>query len=199
MTTTYKNALSEVITKLKKKDNSVIRVLEGNRYVVYHYSSKRERKDLYEIQRAIKKAEYLTSNPSKRARAKYLKITTEKTTVNTELIKKHTFLAGIKSYKTNMDISPELVVERYSDLWKVEKAFRMTKSDLKARPIFHRKEDPIKAHMQVVFAANAVSKHIEFNTHKSIKQIVKEIMKKIEVKFKLKISDTIITLPFTPH
>ena len=75
----------------------------------------------------------------------------------------------------------------------------MSKHDLKGRLIFHKQEESIKPHIQIVFATNAVSKHIEFNTHKSIKQIVKEIMKKIEVKFKLKISDTIITLPFTPH
>jgi len=51
----------------------------------------------------------------------------------------------------------------------------MAKSDLKARPIFHRKRDSIEAHLTIVFAALAMSKKIEFTTKKSIRQVVKTL------------------------
>jgi transposase len=119
--------------------------------------------------------------------------------VNQELIDKHKFLAGIKSYKTNSKLPPSLVVERYGDLWKIEKSFRMTKHDLKARPIFHRKERAIQAHILIVFAANAVCRHIELQTHKPISQVVKELMRIIDVKFKMKNSNQIYSLTLPPH
>jgi hypothetical protein len=48
----------------------------------------------------------------------------------------------------------------------------MTKSDLAARPIFARKEDSIRAHLSVVFAALAVTRIIEARTGWSIKKFV---------------------------
>lgn len=197
--TTYRSKLDSQIMNLKIKNNSSFRISDGNRYVIYHYSSKREKKDFYEIEKATKKAEYLSRNPSKQSRAKYLRAGYDKSEVNYDLIEKHKFLAGIKSYKTNTDLESNLVVDRYSDLWKVEKAFRMSKHDLKARPIFHRKAEAIQAHIQIVFAANAVARHIELTTRDSIKNVVKQEMRQIQVKFKLKDSDEIITLDLQPH
>ncbi len=49
----------------------------------------------------------------------------------------------------------------------------MTKSDLRARPIYHRKRDAIEAHLTIVLAALAVSRNIESQTGVSIKQFVK--------------------------
>ena len=92
-----------------------------------------------------------------------------------------------------------MVVERYGDLWKIEKSFRMTKHDLKARPIFHRKEEAIQAHILIVFAANAVARHVELQTHKPISQVVKDLMRIIDVKFKLKNSNQIYSLTLPPH
>ena len=47
-------------------------------------------------------------------------------------------LEGFKGYITNAAKLPnDEIIKRYSELWQVEKAFRMSKSDLKARPIFH--------------------------------------------------------------
>ena len=63
----------------------------------------------------------------------------------------------------------------YHQLFQVEATFRMAKSDLKARPIFHRKRDLIEAHLTIVFAALAISKKIEFTSKKSIRQVVKTL------------------------
>jgi len=58
-------------------------------------------------------------------------------------------------------------------LFQVEATFRMAKTDLKARPIYHRKRDAIEAHLTIVLAAMAVGRNIEYLTGISIKQFVK--------------------------
>ena len=55
----------------------------------------------------------------------------------------------------------------------LEKSFRMSKSDLQARPIYHRRRDSIEAHLSIVFAALAVSRWIEHQTGWSIRKFVK--------------------------
>ncbi len=196
--TTYKPKLDNLIKKLKTIDNSSIKIKDGERYIIYHYSLKREKKDLYEITKATHKAQYLSNNPSKQSRAKYLKVGSGKSVINYELIKKHKFLAGIKSYKTNTNLASDLIVERYSDLWKVEKAFRMSKHDLKARPIFHRKDEAIKAHILIVFVANALARVIELKTKKTIQKVVKEQMRVIDVEL-TDLTGQKHTLTITPH
>jgi len=196
---TYRDSLAEKITKLKLQDNSACAITQGKRVIVYHYSRKRERKDLYEIEKAVARARYLVKYPARQPKSKYLKLKAKTVEVNQGLIDKHTFLAGIKSYKTNTRLPASLVVERYGDLWKIEKSFRMTKHDLKARPIFHRKEQAIQAHILIVFAANAISRHVELQTGKPIRQVVKELMRVIEVKFRLEGSHKIYSFSLPPH
>ena len=50
------------------------------------------------------------------------------------------------------------VIASYHDLWQVEQSFRMSKTDLQARPIFARTRDAIEAHLTIVFTALAVSR-----------------------------------------
>lgn len=67
------------------------------------------------------------------------------------------------------------VIAKYHDLWKVEKSFRMSKSDLAARPIYHRQRRSIEAHLTIVFTALAVSHAIQSRTGLSIAQVVKQL------------------------
>ena len=69
-------------------------------------------------------------------------------------------LVGLKGYVTNLPVSvmdPGEVIGKYHELWHVEQSFRMSKTDLRARPIFHRTRDAIEAHLTVVFTALSVS------------------------------------------
>ena len=68
---------------------------------------------------------------------------------------------------------PEFVIGAYHQLFQIEKSFRMSKHDLQARPIYHRKRDSIEAHLTIVFAALAVSRWIEHRTGWSIRKFVK--------------------------
>ncbi len=83
-------------------------------------------------------------------------------------------LAGWKGYTTNLvGQTPEFIIDAYHQLWRIEKAFRMSKHDLRARPIYHRTRDSIDAHLSVVFAAMAVGHWIEHQTGWSIKKFVR--------------------------
>ena len=87
-------------------------------------------------------------------------------------------LAGLKGYVTNIateKMAGQAVISAYHDLWQVEASFRMTKSDLKARPVFHHQRDSIEAHLTVVFAALAISRHLHKATGVSIKKIVQTL------------------------
>ena len=74
---------------------------------------------------------------------------------------------------TNLDIPDDQVIAYYHQLFQVEASFRMAKSDLRARPIYHQNRDAIEAHLTIVLAALAISKRIEYKTGISIKQFVK--------------------------
>jgi len=81
-----------------------------------------------------------------------------------------------KGYVTNLaDPTPEQVTGAYYQLFQIEKSFRMAKSDLAARPIYHRTKDSIEAHLTIVFAALALSRWIEDTTGWSIKKFVKTL------------------------
>ena len=70
-----------------------------------------------------------------------------------------------------------MILARYHELYKIEQAFRISKSDLQTRPIFHYKEDPIKLHILICFVALVISKHIELKTNISIRKFIDEAKK----------------------
>ena len=102
-------------------------------------------------------------------RNRFVQLTGGTKTVNRDLEAKARALAGLKGYITNLEApTPEFVMGAYHQLWQIEKSFRMSKTDLRARPIYHHKRDSIEAHLTVVMAALAVSRLIERSTTWSI-------------------------------
>lgn len=51
----------------------------------------------------------------------------------------------------------------------------MAKTDLRARPVFHHSRDSIEAHITIVFAALAISRHLQEITGASIEKIVQTL------------------------
>lgn len=145
---------------------------EGYR-VIYQYRTKRAALDLHNIEKQVAKAKKALSGQMPANRTKFLSIKAKSKELNQKLIDKAKALAGIKGYVTNLDIPEEDVIVCYHQLFQVEATFRMAKSDLKVRPIFHRKRDAIEAHLTIVFAALAIGRNIEYQTGISIKQFVK--------------------------
>lgn len=68
---------------------------------------------------------------------------------------------GLKSYITNTDLPASEVIDQYHGLWVVERAFRITKGTLEARPIFHFTERRIEAHICICFVAYKLYKELE--------------------------------------
>lgn len=165
--------------------------MNGLGYLICDFSPLRALKDKSDRKKQLIKAQNQINNP-----AKFLKrsrFVTEETKsvykLNNQLIKQDELLDGIKGYYTNLEnMDSQLVVSRYHDLWKIEKAFRIAKSDLLARPIFHRKKDSIEAHVLIVFLALCVAKSIELKTGFSVGKIKDKIWKVLTVEFKDKLT-----------
>jgi Transposase DDE domain len=87
-------------------------------------------------------------------------------------------LAGLKGYVTNLPVSvmfPGEVISRYHDLWHVEQSFRMSKTDLAARPMFVRRRDAIEAHLTIVFTALAVAREAQDRTGLAIRNVLRQL------------------------
>ena len=141
--------------------------------MIYQYRAKRAALDLRNIEKQVAKAKKVLGGQAAANRTKFLSIKAENKQLNQKLIDKAKSLAGIKGYVTNLGIPDEEVIAYYHQLFQVEAAFRIAKSDLRARPIYHRKRDAIEAHLTIVLAALAISRNIEDLTAISIKQFVK--------------------------
>ena len=57
----------------------------------------------------------------------------------------------------------------------IEKSFRIAKTDLQMRPIFHHQKDAIKGHIALCFMALCIAKYIELRTHMSIHKVIKQL------------------------
>ena len=68
---------------------------------------------------------------------------------------------GLKGYITNSTLENDEIIENYKDLWQIEKAFRIAKSDLEIRPIYHRTQRRIEAHISIAFVAYKIYKELE--------------------------------------
>ena len=106
-------------------------------------------------------------------RNRFVTLTGGTKTINRDLEAKVRALAGWKSYVTNLEATPEFVIGAYHQLWHVEHSFRMSKHDLKARPVYARTRESIDAHLAIVFAALAISHWIETRTGWTIKKFVR--------------------------
>jgi Transposase DDE domain len=87
-------------------------------------------------------------------------------------------LTGLKGYVTNIAtaVMPAAeVIASYHDLWHVEQSFRMTKSDLAARPLFARTRDVIDAHLTIVFTALAISRTVQHRTGLSLRRVLRTL------------------------
>jgi transposase len=173
------------ITKIEKADNTVLFV---------SYSDKRAKKDAFNRERGLKrlekslKAGKLTkSNINNRGYNKYLKLQGElKIEIDYKKFESDSKWDGLKGYITNTNLEGTEVIENYNNLWMIEKAFRISKTDLKIRPIYHRLRDRIEAHICISFVSYLLFKELErilneHGTQISINKAIKAVNKMYEV------------------
>ena len=163
-------ALREQILGLHMKDGDVF-VLDKTKTVklVVSKTEKRAAKDahnrekgLARLEKKVAKGRLTKSSINNRGYNKYLKMEGD-VTISIDMDKFHADAAwdGIKAYLTNTDLSKEEVITNYSNLWYIERAFRMNKSDLRVRPIYHRLRNRIEGHICICFTAYTVLLELE--------------------------------------
>ncbi len=142
--------------------------------IYYQYRADRARRTLRGIDEQVAKAEKAVAGKVPVKRNRFITLAGGEKSVNRALEAKARALAGLKGYTTNItDPSAEFVIGSYHQLWRIEQSFRMSKHDLRARPIYHHKRESIDAHLNIVFAALAVTRFIEDRTGWSIKRFVR--------------------------
>lgn len=165
------------ILQLQKRDGATTRIETERGLLVCDFSFKRHKKDKAEMEKQIAKAERLLAQKEGIKRTKFLMNKNQKKTeqiINANLVEKTKLLLGIKGYYTNLtEETDKIIIDHYRNLWHVEQAFRISKSDLAMRPIYHFKKQTIEAHILICFMALAVCKYMELKTGKSTKKIVK--------------------------
>ena len=155
-------------TKLNDGQRKSIKKSENVRIII-SYSDKRARKDAHNRERGLKRLEkkinsgkLTKSNINNRGYNKYLKLEGEIfVEINYEKYNKDSEWDGLKGYITNSKLTNKEIIENYGNLWHIEKAFRMSKTDLKIRPIYHRLHHRIEAHICISFTAYAIYKELE--------------------------------------
>ena len=148
------------------------------RRVIYQWKFKRQKHDDRTINLMIAKAEKIAAGTTALRKARFLKVTGATKELDQVTIDRARQLAGLKGYVTNLTLEQmpgQAVIDAYHDLWQVERSFRMTKSDLRARPVFDHQREAIDAHLTIVFAALAVARHLQDATGVTIKKLVQTL------------------------
>ncbi|NDL56662.1 transposase [Phytoactinopolyspora sp. XMNu-373] len=148
------------------------------RRIVYQWSFKRQKRDDRSINKMVERAEKVADGTRPLKKDRFVKIDGATRGVDWDLVERARQLAGLKGYVTNLPIDTmtgAAVISAYHDLFEVERSFRMTKSDLRARPVFHHDHDAIQAHLTIEFAALAISRYLQHTTGKSIRKIIQSL------------------------
>jgi transposase len=153
---------------LANGQSDVVEKEDGLKLII-SYSDKRAKKDrhnrergLQKLEKRVKSRKLTKSSINNRGYNKYLKIDGDvKISIDRSKYEADAGWDGLKGYLTNTTLSKDEVIENYSHLWKIEKAFRISKHDLKIRPIYHRLQRRIEAHITINFAAYKVYKELE--------------------------------------
>jgi len=145
---------------------------------IWQYSGKRYAHDTQMLNMQQARAQQVVDGDKQARKPCFVK------TVNTKLVLDQTTLArarqvaGLKGYVTNMPatvMDAAEIISSYHDLWHVEASFRITKSDLAARPFFATTRDSIEAHMTIVFAALAISRTMQKRTGIALRRILRTL------------------------
>lgn len=147
----------------------------GHWRAVWAYSKKRATRDGHTLTAQENRARAVIDGDAAVKPTRFVKTTAAGRTLDDASLERARRLVGLKGYVTNIPSSimpPAEVLSSYHDLWHVEQSFRMSKSDLQARPMFHRQREAIEAHLTIVFTALAVARFMQNETGLSLKKII---------------------------
>ncbi|KAF0833185.1 DDE family transposase [Ornithinibacter aureus] len=142
---------------------------------VWAYSAKRAARDAKTLTLQENRAKAVIAREKAARTPRFVTVKNGSRSLDETSLARARRVVGLKGYVTNIPatVMPAgEVIASYHELWHVEASFRMSKSDLRARPIFHHTRDAIEAHLTIVFAALAVARYLQDTTGMSIKKIV---------------------------
>ena len=150
---------------------------------VIFYSEKYDKRAKAERAATIKKAQDLIANPGQYTRATsygasgYIKNieydketgeilkTSRKLDMDWDKLREEEALDGYYAIVTSeYKESSDSIIEMYRGLWRIEESFRVTKSDLEARPVYVSRDDHIQAHFLTCFVALVIARILETKT-----------------------------------
>lgn len=162
-------SIKEKVLSLNLKNGESAIVKKGDLKLIITYSDNRAKKDKYNREKGLRKLEKRIRNGkltkasiNNRGYNKYLRLEGEiNVVIDKNKFEQDAKWDGLKGYLTNATLSKDEILENYQHLWRIEKAFRVAKTDLKIRPIYHRKQKRIEAHICLTFVAYKIYKELE--------------------------------------
>lgn len=163
-----KNEILKQAKGLKDGQSFTLKRQDGTKLIVA-YSDKRQRKDarnrekgLLKLRRQVKSGRLTKESINNRGYNKFLALQGDiAVEIDEDKVKEDQLWDGLKGYVTNTRLSPKAIIENYRHLWQIEKAFRISKTDLRIRPVYHYRRKRIEAHICVAFVAYTIYKELE--------------------------------------
>ena len=150
----------------------------GSWRAVWVYSKRRAARDNQTLTAQANRARAVIAGEKRPKGTRFVTVHAGDATLDEASLARARSLVGLKGYVTNIPsrlMGAGEVVSSYHELWHVEQSFRMSKHDLRARPVFHHTHDAIEAHLTVVMASLAVARYLQDTTGISIARIVREL------------------------
>ena len=145
---------------------------------VWAYSRKRATRDRHTLTLQENRAKAVVAGEKSARAPRFVKTSNGTRSLDEASLARARRLVGLKGYVTNIprDLMPASeVIASYHDLWHVEASFRMSKTDLRARPMFARTRDAIEAHLTIVFTALAVGREVQHRTGLSLRRVLRTL------------------------
>ncbi len=163
-----KKKILEQAQRMNDQQGFDLKRADGNRLIVT-YSEQRRKKDACGRDRGlVRLRQKIKSGTLSKAHINncgYNKFLTLKGSIEVSIdeikAKQDSLWDGLKGYITNTDLSVEKVVENYRQLRRIEKAFRISKTDLRIRPVYHYRRKRIETHICIAFVAYTIYKELE--------------------------------------
>lgn len=168
---------------------------------VWAYSSKRATRDGHTLTLQENRATAVVAGDKTARTPRFVTTNNGTQTLDEASLARARRLVGLKGYVTNIpaNLMPAAeVIASYHDLWQVEASFRMSKTDLRARPIFHHTRESIEAHLTIVFAALAIARYLQDATGLSIKKIVRTLRPLQQISLRIAGHEHLAEDPLTP-